>query len=403
MSDKSFKRAAFCGLTLCVSLSCSAADISAPLEGSLDDTLIKAFNSYLAQNTSLRTDIKDSSIADGLIESALIDAGQLHVNFDRAGLELFVKSRNATVLGAIEDPVLVYMVDMSPTSQAILTDGAGGDLASAFLQSSDLNSIRIMFPLMDLDDIQKFSAQTILSHNDSALSQAAQRYGSDFYIAGAIESDGTNEQSSLKFNVCTKDGVNIHSGSLSGSAASVINALMHECRTAISSFKNSTADDKDKTHSALNENTKLSAADLDVNTLGPGQDFVRIALYNVNSLEDIKAIKDAFITYGYDDNVNVVRIEPDHFIVEIKTSAKPTILDSTMRRAGDFSYVGAWSYSYLKSVPHAVTHFNTMGKRQSVNAVFGSDVTVSAATDAKQDVPDSDKGQAAVAITNGDE
>ena len=71
--------------------------------------------------------------------------------------------------------------------------------------------------------------------------------------------------------------------------------------------------------------------------------------------------------------------------------------------AGDFSYVGAWSYSYLKSVPHAVTHFNTMGKRQSVNAVFGSDVTVSAATDAKQDVPDSDKGQAAVAITNGDE
>ena len=93
--------------------------------------------------------------------------------------------------------------------------------------------------------------------------------------------------------------------------------------------------------------SRLKGSNVDIDMLGPGEGFVRFKLTNVKSLQDLQAMRNAFVRYGFDGSINIIGYQEGAYVVEIVTNSNATNLEGTMRRAGDFVYLAPWTFSKL--------------------------------------------------------
>ena len=320
-------------------------EVSVTVLGTFDDAIKEAFKSLESGITlgSSTSDFTLDQIAPA-IRSLSSDAdGNLVLRFSLPMAENILKQGGITSWDGLSNPVLVWMVGLDGTqtdSDLSLVSGQNlSDFAQAILQAAPDYKYRLMFPILDLEDMQKVNVNTVLDHQDQVLMQASKRYGADYFVAAAISSVPNESGVTLKWNLYNKDGIAIASSALSGLMDEVASLGAGDIARALMTFQ--------QTLNQETQTTQIRVNSADIDLLGPGEGFVRLRIGNVRSLEDIKKVRKAFVTYGFDGDVQVVGYDQGQFVIDVNTNSDATNLEGSMRHSGDFSYLAPWTFNFI--------------------------------------------------------
>lgn len=256
-----------------------------------------------------------------------IDNDKLEVMFDEIKIKQTLNSMGISSWEGMSEPVLMWLCDGKSIFSADNDDNA---FVKDLLNNASQERYKIMLPLMDLDDIQSVSVETILNHDINSLAKASSRYGSSFFIVGLLNQSESGLQE-VKWEVLDNKAKSLDSN--------------------ISNGENISKDMAAGIADTLMKNTQnTDAADAkDYFTLGAGADFVRILITNVQNVADYDKIIDILVTYGYPANSPIVARTAEGIIVEIQTGASVDILDGTLAHSGDFTKTASWTYTFNKS------------------------------------------------------
>ncbi len=260
-------------------------------------------------------------------QSISIDNDKLAVVFDDGKLKQILNSQGISSWEGMSDPILIWLSD----GKTIFSADNYDDFVKDLLDRANQKRYKIMLPLMDLDDIQSVSSETILNHDVNALAKASSRYGCRFFIVGFL-SQNESGLKEVKWEVLDNKAK-----SLDG---------------AVSSGENISKDMAAGIADVLMKNTQNTESTVDADdyfVLGAGPNFVRILITNVQNVADYGRIVDILVTYGYSANSPIVARTGEGIILEIQTGASVDILDGTLANGGDFTKIASWTYSFNKS------------------------------------------------------
>lgn len=324
-------------------------EVSVTVLGTFDQAVLEGFKSLesgitlgLGKNTNFTVD----QIAPA-VRSFTTDAdGNLVLRFSLPMTENILKQQGTTSWQGLSNPVLVWMIGLDGTSSANKLAMVSGQnlspFAQAILQAAPDYKYRLMFPILDLEDMQKVDVNTVLEHNDKALADATARYGADYFVAAAISSVPNESGVTLKWYLYTKEGLPIAQSALSGLMDEVASLGAGDIARALMTFQENL--------DQQGETSQLRANNVDIDMLGPGEGFVRMKIANVRSLQDIRSIRQTFVSYGFDGDVRVVGYADGQFVIEISTNSDATNIEGTMRHGGDFTYLSPWTFSLNENV-----------------------------------------------------
>lgn len=329
-------------------------EVSVLMLTTLDNALINAFKSL---ESGLTLGMGQSSynytvddIAPAIRGYTFEEDGNLVVRFSVNAAERIIKNHGSLSWSGLSNPILVWMVGLNETEGTDkLTLVSGQNLsrfAQAIINAAPDYKYRLMFPILDLEDVQKVQVNTVLNHEDTVLAEASQRYGADYFIAAAINNtDSSNSGVILKWNLYNKKGELIAQSSLTGLLEEVASLGAGDIARAVMTYQK---EQKYNPETKPEDTTpaELTANNVDIERLGAGDGFIRIKVENVRALSDFNRIRKAFVTYGYDGDIRVIGYDNGSMILELVTNSNIVNLEGTIRRAGDFVYLAPWTYRF---------------------------------------------------------
>lgn len=323
--------------------------VTVPLRSTIDAAVIEGFKSVQASLTlgmSKSGDLTIDDIAPALRSYETDGKGNITLNFSLPMVENILKKQGASSWMGLSNPILVWMVGLDGSSGGMdrMTIVSGQNLsafAQAFMEAAPEYKYRLMFPIMDLEEINKISIGTVLDHQDETLTEATARYGSDFFIAAAISSVPNESGVTLKWNLYTKNGLAIGQSSISGVMEEVASLGAGDIARALMTYQSNLLEP--------DQQSTLTNTNVDIDMLGPGNGFVRMRITNVKSLQDLQAVRRSFVTYGFDGDIRILGFDKGQLVLELSTNSDPTNLEGTMNRSGDFSAISPWVFSFNKN------------------------------------------------------
>ncbi len=325
-------------LGVLLSLPCAAADIyEKDLKDGLDVALMQAFGEAVQSRTLDEVSV-DPETAGQAVSSIRLSPSVLQVSFDEDGLTR-VLGEGVSSWDGVKEPVVLWLVDVSSRDGSLISQTHSNDFVSSLSELCRNVGVNILSPVMDLDDVMAVNDQTVLQHNDAQLVNASGRYGAAFFVAGGMET-GTDGTLAVKLNVYDKDGRHLGEYSQEGAVGEIALATARTVTAVLRDNYTPSADD-----TAEDPNAAVAAVAADPLTLGPGDGFVRIGIYGTQNLSDLRTVKGALITYGYESDTKIVGYLDGAVVFEIPTAASPAILDGTIAHAGEFTKTGDWLYS----------------------------------------------------------
>ena len=339
-------------------------EVSVPLISTLDNALLDGFKSLasgLTMGMGVEVDTGSSSsfnytlddIAPALRGFNYEADGSVVMSFSVPMVENILKKQGDVAWSGLSNPVLVWMVNLDGTSMELTSGQELNSFDQALLSAAPEYKYRLMFPILDLEERSSISATTILDHQAEALAIATERYGSDYFMIATLSSVPGEESVTLKWSLYDKAGGEIGSSSLSGIASEVAALSVGDIARTLMRYQ-----------ATLTEQvtpSRLKGSNVDIDMLGPGEGFVRFKLTNVKSLQDLQAMRNAFVRYGFDGSINIIGYQEGAYVVEIVTNSNATNLEGTMRRAGDFVYLAPWTFSLSENVTYRPPLNNTVG------------------------------------------
>lgn len=295
------------------------------------------------------------------LSGASISGNRVRLTFDPLKLQSQLQAAGHATWSGLKEPVLVWLADVDDGT--VVGGGSDHAFAVALSQAAQQSRFELMFPLMDLDDVQAVNANAILTHNDAALKSASGRYDPTFYVAGALKQEG--EGLAFKWNVYDGSGKALGNGEAAGTleevSSSSANAIAHVFMDNVSA---------DSSEAAGSENT-VKAAQTSLE-LGSGDGFVRILITGVQNIQDLGAIRRSLITFGYEASSAAVGYLPEGTVFEVPNSASPAILDGTLAHADGFSKTGDWTYAYRSSASPVTSGRDGLVGARSYDSVTSS-------------------------------
>jgi hypothetical protein len=321
-----------------------AADAGDPLvyEGPLSAGVDKALVAGYAQAAAALapgSDVKAGAREAGRAASVSIKGGRVIVRFDRDKLSRELSSSGAAVWSGLSEPVLVWLADAG--SGKIVGGHSSDPLALAMSAAAQKLRYQLNFPLMDLDDVQALSAQSVLTHDDAAVAKASARYKPEFYVAAASSASGDSVD--LRWDVYDSAGRKLGDGSAKAPMEEAASeAASGIARTLMDNVSAGSGDQASQESQSYSSDGDAAAAD----TIGPRRGSVRIMVSGIGSISDLFAVRSAIITFGYERTIRVIGYTPQGVIYLVPTSASPAILDGTLAHSGSFTKTGDWIYRY---------------------------------------------------------
>lgn len=340
-------------------------EVSVPVLGDFDNALCEAFRS-LSSGITLglgpQVQIASEQIAPAVRNITTDHAGNLVVSFSVPVAEELLKKQGALSWQGLSNPVLVWMVNLDSTNnqgnrEAALVSGQNlSNFAQSILQAAPDYKYRLMFPILDLEEIQKVTPQTVLNSQIQDLANASARYGADYFLASTIgkKNNSDDGEVSLKWNLYNRQGQAIANSSLSGSMDEVASLGAGDVARALITHQNNIQQTL--------KSSPIKANNINIEVLGAGEGFVRMRIGNIRTLQDIDSLRRTFVSYGFDGNTRVVGYNNNQFIVEIDTHTDTNTIDGSLRNSGDFTYLGPWTFNYLKSSISRPAINSTIGK-----------------------------------------
>ena len=318
---------------------------SAALDHGVEQALLQAFLAASGQ-TLLSGDAEHpdpellqavASAADGLH----IAGDSLSVSFEPGRVEELVRTYSGLMYGGIASPVMAFIAISRPSGSRIVNQESSLPLVELLHEQARRLSFRVLYPLMDLSDVQAVMPETVLSHDGQALARAAARYEAGYFISAALSGGGT-ERLSVVWNLHDREGRRLHGTTSAGRPAEVAAQMASAVARAVH---------EQSTPAAAGAAAEAAPPE-DAFALGPRSDAVRVAVSNVNSLNDLLELNTALITYGFDGEGQIVGLREGAVYMDIPTSAAPDILDGSMSHAQDFRKIGEWQYEWINTTGH---------------------------------------------------
>ena len=339
-------------------------EVSVPLISTLDNALLDGFKSLasgLTMGMGVEVDTGSSSsfnytlddIAPALRGFNYEADGSVVMSFSVPMVQNILKKQGDMAWSGLSNPVLVWMVNLDGTSMELTSGQDLNSFDQALLSAAPEYKYRLMFPILDLQERNSISATTILDHQAEALAIATERYGSDYFMIATLSSVPGEAGVTLKWSLYDKAGGEIGSSTLSGIASEVAALSVGDIARTLMRYQ-----------ATLTEQvtpSRLKGSNVDIDMLGPGEGFVRFKLTNVKSLQDLQAMRNAFVRYGFDGSINIIGYQEGAYVIEVVTNSNATNLEGTMRRAGDFVYLAPWTFSLSENVTYRPPLNNAVG------------------------------------------
>lgn len=320
-------------------------EVSVPILTTFDNAVLDGFKSLESGITLGMGQISNLNIDEiaPALRSFTSDAdGNLVLRFSLPMAEAILKKQGAASWQGLSNPVLVWMVGLdgqsNGTNMSVVSGQNLTSFAQAIMAATPDYKYRLMFPIFDLEEMNKVKVTTILDHEDEVLTKASERYGADFFISAAISSVPNESGMTFKWNLFNRYGENIAQSSISGLMDEVASLGAGDIARALMTYQSNL--EEKETPSALRQNN------VDIDMLGPGEGFVRLRIANVKSLQDLQHIRQAFVTYGFDGDIRIIGYDNNMLVMEIATNSNADNLSGTMRHSGEFQYISPWIFSF---------------------------------------------------------
>lgn len=306
----------------------------------------KSLESSLTLGMGRSTNLTIDDVAPALRSFTTDTDGNLVLRFSVPMAQSIIKKKGTPSWSGLSNPILVWMAGLDGssggTNMSLVSGQNLSPFASAILGAAPEYKYRMIFPVLDIEEIQKVSVNTVLDHRDDVLAAASARYGADYFIAAAISSVPNESGMTFKWNLFYKDGTLIAQSAISGLMDEVAALGAGDIARALMTYQSNQTES--------NEPSALSKNNVDIDMIGPGDGYVRMRISNVRSLQDIKEIRNIFITYGFDGDTRVIGFDNGLLVFEVATNSEPDNLAATMRRSGEFKYLAPWTFDFVKNV-----------------------------------------------------
>lgn len=335
-------------------------EVSVPILTTFDNAVLDGFKSLESGITLGMGQISNLTIDEiaPALRSFTSDAdGNLVLRFSLPMAEAILKKQGAASWQGLSNPVLVWMVGLdgqsNGTNMSVVSGQNLSSFAQAIMAATPDYKYRLMFPIFDLEEMNKVKVTTILDHEDEVLTKASERYGADFFISAAISSVPNESGMTFKWNLFNRYGENIAQSSISGLMDEVASLGAGDIARALMTYQSNL--EEKETPSALRQNN------VDIDMLGPGEGFVRLRIANVKSLQDLQHIRQAFVTYGFDGDIRIVGYDNNMLVMEVATNSSADNLSGTMRHSGEFQYISPWIFSFTGNEYIRPPHMSNLG------------------------------------------
>ena len=335
-------------------------EVSVPILTTFDNAVLDGFKSLESGITLGMGQVSNLTIDEiaPALRSFTSDAdGNLVLRFSLPMAEAILKKQGAASWQGLSNPVLVWMVGLdgqsNGTNMSVVSGQNLSSFAQAIMAATPDYKYRLMFPIFDLEEMNKVKVTTILDHEDEVLTKASERYGADFFISAAISSVPNESGMTFKWNLFNRYGENIAQSSISGLMDEVASLGAGDIARALMTYQSNL--EEKETPSTLRQNN------VDIDMLGPGEGFVRLRIANVKSLQDLQHIRQAFVTYGFDGDIRIVGYDNNMLVMEVATNSSADNLSGTMRHSGEFQYISPWIFSFTGNEYIRPPHMSNLG------------------------------------------
>ena len=319
---------------------------SAALDHGVEQALMQAFLAASGQTLlSGDTEHPDPGLLQAVstaVAGMHIAGDSLSVSFEQGRMEELVRAYSGLMYGGIASPVMAFIVISRPSGSRVINQESSLPFLELLHEQARRLNFRVLYPLMDLKDLQVIIPESILSHDDRALARAAARYDAGYFISAILSNTGA-EQLSVVWNLYDRQSRKLHGATSMGRSEEVAAQMASAVARAVHESASGESDANAAAETALPG---------DAFALGPRSDAVRVAVSNVNSLNDLAELHTALVTYGFDGEGQIVGIRGGAVYMDIPTSAAPDILDGSMSHAQDFRKTGEWQYEWISSTGH---------------------------------------------------
>ena len=341
---------------LCAAMLCCGASATeifeTPLDNGMDNAIVKAFSDATSANV---TDPSNSLSLEDIrttIETISINGNNLCVSFNDEKVKNLLSSKGIGVWNGETGTIVAWIADLSSADSSLLSGEGEAEFVKKLQGAASQNKFNIMFPVMDLDDVQQVNSQTIVSHSDELIAKASKRYDAKYFVSGVMERDSANNGYSVKWNLCDAEGKSLGSGANSGDADTATSQMSAQIAQVLMNSSNtgSTAAPAAPVATSANEADTITPVTDDGSiALGPVKGGVRVLITDIENVADYPRIKRILITYGYESDIQVLGYNSEGVIFLIPTGSSPAILDGTFTHASEFTKVAPWTYRFNES------------------------------------------------------
>lgn len=336
----------------------------------MDAAIVEAFNEVASKQAIDDTGILQLDRVKDAVSSVKLNGENFEITFDENKINSVLRDSGIACWSGLSEPVLVWMTDVSSDESSIISADSTSTVMKSLIDDANASQYNLLFPLMDLDDIQNVNEQTILSHSDKILAKASSRYGVKFFISAALEKNEDVQQVTFKWNVFDDQGKILGNGENSGTTEEISKAATKEIAKVLMNNTIESQTDQNSTviplTSADEQQNASDVAQEEDLSLGPVKGGVRVLFTGIDNVADYPAISKTLVMYGYESDVNVLAYQDSGVVFMIPTGSSPLILDGTLSHAGEFTKIAPWTYKYNKShgsVVSSDTQTGTVSKR----------------------------------------
>lgn len=158
----------------------------------LEQVMIKVSgNAQIINNPKLKTNL---AAADSLIQQFSYTPQTtpnfpylLEIEFDPSGVNQWLRDAGAAVWGQNRPLISTWVTYQAPGHEAdIINSDATNQMGALLKQTADKRGLPLVFPVMDIQELNQINAKDILDMSVAKITEAAKRYSGDAILIGHI-------------------------------------------------------------------------------------------------------------------------------------------------------------------------------------------------------------------------
>lgn len=291
-----------------------------PFNGDFDESHEFAFSELIKQLSKGSMNPSEIAIDVGsMIQDEQITDDSLVVTFKNKSVEELIASGKIKVWEGLPDPVIVWIVKEPALSSnsfendepaaELISSNVTGTFAEKLKVEGINNGITIIYPMMDLDDMQNLSIPDVMLGKPDVISKASVRYTAGMALDGMLVTEG--KRLKLIYHlISVSDSKELFSDTVVGSEEEIINLVYTAVRMNLCKAIQSNSS------MVVNENGNGFLSIEALNLGEQANNHVRILIRNTQNFAQMVEIRDNLLKIGF-ISADIVDVKAGDVIFDI--------------------------------------------------------------------------------------